>query len=130
MCSVRRRVWGSCRSGLLSLNQAGAQGNGVLRFLLRTIGLFALAGAFAATVIDGARSLANDMLSFTTLGAAYARMAPANFGQLPARITKIRPFLWDPLLLHVLYVPLCVLLALIGLVLMILGKSRQNQRGW
>ena len=54
----------------------------MLRFLLRALGLVALAGAFAAAVMDGARSIANNALSLAPTGAALARLAPARIAQL------------------------------------------------
>jgi hypothetical protein len=100
----------------------------VFRFLVRLIGLIALAGAFAAAVMDGARSIANDALSITPLGAALARLAPAKFEQLPALAAKIHPKLWDPVLLDLLYIPAAVALAVVGIVLVAIALPRQSIR--
>jgi hypothetical protein len=88
------------------------------------LGLLALAGAFAAAVMDGAASLANDTLSLTSLGAALARLAPAKFEQLPALVGKSHPWLWDPVLLHVLYTPVSAALAVLGAALVFFGRRR------
>jgi hypothetical protein len=100
----------------------------VLGFVVRTIGLLALAGAFAAAVMDGASSLANNTLSLTTLGAALARAAPSKFEQLPGWAAKIHPRLWDPVLLHIMYIPASVALAAVGVTLVLAGTPRQNRR--
>jgi hypothetical protein len=100
----------------------------VFRFLVRLIGLIALAGAFAAAVMDGARSIANDALSITPLGAALARLAPAKFEQLPALAAKIHPKLWDPVLLDLLYIPAAVALAVVGIILVAIALPRQSIR--
>ena len=99
----------------------------MFRFLVRLIGLVALAGAFAAAVMDGARSLANDTVSITSLGAALARLAPAKFEQLPALAAKIHPKLWDPVLLDILYVPAAVALALVGIALVAIALPRRSR---
>ena len=100
----------------------------MFRFLVRAIGLIALAGAFAAAVMDGARSIANDTLSITPLGSMLARLAPAKFEQLPALAAKIHPKLWDPVLLDALYVPAAVALAVIGIVLVAIALPRRSVR--
>jgi hypothetical protein len=95
----------------------------VLRFLVRAIGLLALAGAFAAAIMDGARSIANNALSLTPLGASLARLAPAKFEQLPALAAKIHPKLWNPVLIDTLYVPTSVALAVVGILLVAASSS-------
>ena len=100
----------------------------MLRFLVRAIGLVALAGAFASAVIDGARSLANSTVSLTPLGAALARLAPAKFEQLPALAAKISPRLWDPVLLDILYVPTSLALAILGIGLVAIAMPRERSR--
>ncbi len=102
----------------------------MLRFLVRAVGLIALAGAFATAVMDGARSIANNALSVTPLGASLARLSPGKFEQLPALAAKIHPKLWNPVLIDALYVPTSVVLAVAGIVLVAVAASpvRDNRR--
>ena len=100
----------------------------MLRFLVRALGWIGLAGAFAVAVMDGARSIANDALSLTPLGATLARLAPAKFEQLPGLVAKIHPKLWDPVLLDVLYVPTSVVLAGVGILLAAAAAPRRAAR--
>ena len=95
----------------------------MLRWLVRAMGLLLLAGAFAAAVIDGARSLADQQLSLTSLGVALATLFPAKIAALPALAGKVHPLLWDPVLLSLLYVPTFLVLALLGVILMLLARS-------
>ena len=99
----------------------------MLRFLARTLGLIALAGAFAAAVVDGARSIANNAWSLTPLGAALGRIAPAKLAALPALAGRISPKLWDPVLIDVLYVPTFLVLAALGIALMALGSAGRRR---
>ncbi len=99
----------------------------MLRFLARTLGLLALVGAFAAAVVDGARSIANNAWSLTPLGAALGRIAPAKLAALPALASRISPKLWDPVLIDVLYVPTSLVLAALGIALMALGSAGRRQ---
>jgi hypothetical protein len=97
----------------------------VLRLLFRFLGIVTLAGAFAAAVIDGARTLADQKLEMTPLGATLGYVLRDKFAALPALVAKINPKLWDPVLLSVLYAPTFLALALIGVVLMILTRARR-----
>src|SRR3954454_23542961 len=99
----------------------------MLRFLVRALGWIALAGAFAVAVMDGARSIANDAVLVTPLGATLARLAPAKFQQLPALAAKIHPKLWDPALLDALYVPTSVVMAAAGIALPALAAPRRDR---
>ena len=92
--------------------------------MFRAIGLLTLAAAFAAAVIDGARTLADQRLEFTPLGATLGYVLHDKLAALPALAAKIHPKLWDPVLLSVLYVPTFLALALLGVALMVLTRSR------
>lgn len=96
----------------------------MLRLLFRLIGLLTLAAAFAALVIDGARTLADQQLEFTPLGVTLSYVMRDKFAALPALAAKIHPKLWDPVLLSVLYSPTFLALAVIGLALMALTRAR------
>ena len=100
----------------------------MLRFLLRALGLAALAGAFAAAVMDGARSIANGALALSPTGTALARLAPAKITAYSTWAQKSHPKLWDPVLLDLLWVPTCVTLALLGILLMALGSTGRARR--
>ena len=63
----------------------------MLRLLFRLTGLLSLAGAFAAAVIDAARTLANQQLEFTPAGVTLDRLFPAKFEALPALVEKSIP---------------------------------------
>ena len=99
----------------------------MLRFLVRALGFVALAWAFAAAVMDGARSIANSAVLLTPLGTTLARLAPEKFEELPAAAARIDPKLWDPVLIHVLYIPTFVALAVVGLVLTALAPPRRGR---
>jgi hypothetical protein len=100
----------------------------MLRFLARALGLIALAAAFAAAVMDGARSIANNSLAMTPLGTTLAHIAPVKSAQLPALAAKIHPKLWDPVLIDILWVPTSVILAGIGIALVALASVRARRR--
>ncbi len=98
----------------------------MLRWLFRAIGLLTLAAAFAAAVIDGARTLADQRLEFTPLGATLGYVLHDKLAALPALAAKIHPKLWDPVLLSLLYAPTFLALAVVGLALMAVTRARRE----
>ncbi len=98
----------------------------MLRLLFRLLGLLTLSGAFAAAVIDGARTIADQRLEMTPLGATLGFLLRDKFAALPAMVARIHPKLWDPVLLSVLYAPTFVALAILGVALMLLTRSRSD----
>lgn len=84
-----------------------------------------LAGAFAAAVIDGARSIAADQLALTPAGATLYWALPNKFPVFQAFIEhKISPRLWDPVLLNVLMLPTWLILAILGAALTFVTRKR------
>jgi hypothetical protein len=96
----------------------------VIRALLRIVGLALLAGAFAAAVIDGARSIAADQLTLTPIGETAYWASPNKFTLMQAAITRIQPALWDPVLLNGLKAPTWLVLSVVGAALLYLTRRR------
>jgi hypothetical protein len=95
------------------------------RLLFRVLGLVLLAGAFAACVIDGARSIADDRLSFTRLGDTAYWAFPNKFPLMQSFVERqIHPLLWDPILLNLLKAPTAAALALLGAALLYAMRKR------
>ena len=99
----------------------------MLRLLVRALGFVALAWAFAAAVMDGARSIANSTVLLTPLGSTIARLAPERFQELPSLAARIHPKLWDPVLIHILYIPTFIVLAVVGLALTALAPPQRGR---
>jgi hypothetical protein len=97
----------------------------VTRLLFRILGLVLLAGAFAAGVIDGARSIADSRLSLTPLGATAYWAFPNKFPLLQSFIERqIHPLLWDPILLDILKTPTWAALGILGAALLYAMRKR------
>jgi hypothetical protein len=94
----------------------------LIRFALRLIALASLAGAFAAAVIDGARSLADQKIELTSMGVVLASVFSAKFELFHAYVVKRAPLLWDSVLVNVLYAPATLDLAVLGAVLFYLAR--------
>lgn len=102
----------------------------MIRFLLRFLGLILLAGAFAAAVIDGARSLAAQQAMLTPMGLALDLAFPSKFPLLQPFVEKrLHPLLWDPVLVAILSAPAFVDMAALGIVLFYLARPRPPEIG-
>ena len=86
----------------------------MIRLFIRIVGLALLAGAFAACVIDGARSIAAEQLSFTPMGATVYWALPNKLPLMQSFLERFHPLLWDPILLHILMLPTWAVLGGVG----------------
>jgi hypothetical protein len=94
----------------------------LIRFTLRLVGLALLAGAFAAAVIDGARSLADQKVELSSMGTVFAYAFPAKFALMHDYVFKKAPMVWDLVLVNALYAPATLDLAVLGAVLFYLAR--------
>jgi hypothetical protein len=103
----------------------------MFRFLFRFIGLWLLAGAFVALVIDGTRSITASRFVVVPLGAAWETIHPGSIEWLKTFVERdLSLRLWDPVLLTILNAPLWVALAVLGAILVALGRRRPRPIGY
>jgi hypothetical protein len=102
----------------------------MLRFFFRVVGFLLLAGAFAALVIDGTRSIAGGMLSLTPLGKTIAWLAPEKFERLQPAIDHLNPFLWDPVMVRLLLLPTWLVIGILGTLIMALSQKPRAKIGY
>ena len=101
----------------------------MIRFALRLVGLLLLAGAFAAAVIDGARSLADQKIELSSMGTVLAYAFPAKFALMHDAVVKKAPMLWDLVVVNVLYAPAILDLVVFGGCLFYLARRRPDRNG-
>ena len=102
-----------------------------MRFLLRFLGLIFFAGAFAAAVVDGARSLAASQILLTPAGVALYWAFPKGAARFQTFVeTQIHPLLWDPVLIHVLLAPAFLDLAVVGALCFLVARPPAPQIGY
>jgi hypothetical protein len=103
----------------------------MIRFVFRFIGLWLLAGAFVALVVDGTRSISAGRLAITQFGMAWDALHPASFEALRAWIEGHLPlWVWNPAVLGVMLMPLWAVLGAIGLVFAFIGRRRERKIGY
>lgn len=102
-----------------------------MRFLLRLVGYLCIAAGFIALVIDGARSIANAGLRFTTLGETLTSLIHERYAQIqPAVERNLHPLLWDPVLLSLMRTPTMLVALVFGFALLWLGRNPEPQIGF
>ena len=101
----------------------------MIRFLLRFIGMWILAGGFVALVLDGVRSIASSEIVMTPLGVAWLATDEDSLARFQQLVTQNLPAgTWDLVMAPLLQAPLFLVLAALGLLLMLIGR-RKEKRG-
>lgn len=103
----------------------------MLRFLVRAIGLLLLAGGFIALIVDGTRSLAGGSLHVASIDASLQTMGAQAYPTLEKwALAHLPTFVWDPLLVHLLRVPLSGALLLLGGLCVMLAHRAPQEFGY
>jgi hypothetical protein len=120
-----RTSTGAARSALIR------DGHAMIRFVLRTLGLWILALGFVFLVYDGTKSIAGDQIFFTKLGDVWNWVNSTSLQLLqPAIERHVSEWLWNPVILSVLTAPACLVFAILGAILMLLGRKKKPLIGY
>ena len=93
--------------------------------VLRGTGLCLVAIAFITLVVDGTKSIAASALVFTPLGEGWFKIHAPSLNLLQAVIERYTfPYFWDPVFLNFLLLPVWLVVAVLGFVLIYLGRPR------
>jgi hypothetical protein len=102
----------------------------MIRFLFRFVGLFLLAGAFVAFVYDGTKTIAGNNVYVTKLGDSWNAVHSASL-QAVETVTKTRAeWLWNAVTLYVLPAPTWLVLAILGALLILVGRRKKALIGY
>jgi len=103
----------------------------MIRFLLRSLGLWILAAGFVFFVYDGTKSIAGNHLYITKLGDTRNAIHSTSLQLLqPAIERHVAVWLWDPVVLSVLTAPTWLVFAVLGAFLMLLGRKKKPLIGY
>ncbi len=101
-----------------------------MRFLARFMGLLALAGAFAAAVIDGARWVVGGAFAPTSTGAAIYWLSPKALAAVQTFVeNRLGPWAWNDVLLRALLAPAFVALTLLSALFFFLSRPPPPEIG-
>lgn len=103
----------------------------MIRFLSRFIGLWLIAGALVALVVDATKSIAATSLTVTSLGAGWKSVAPASLTTLETFVHEsieatIGGWVWSPVIESLLTLPTWAVLGALGFFLTWAGQKRQR----
>jgi hypothetical protein len=108
---------------------AAAREDMMIRLLLRLLGLWFIAMALVALVVDGTSSIAASAWTFTPIGKYWFDLSPASINVAQAAIQRhVAPALWDPVILTLLTQPVWLVAGPLGIVLLWLGELRFGRR--
>jgi hypothetical protein len=99
----------------------------MFRLLARIAGFLVLAAGFAALVIDGTRSIAGHEIILTPFGDLLRTRLPA---LQQAIVQNIHPLLWDPVTTGLLRLPVWLVLAAAGGLLLWVARRRAPAIGY
>jgi hypothetical protein len=102
-----------------------------MRFLLRFIGLWLLAGAFVALIIDGTASIAGGTIRFNTFGQTWDNIHQDSKPLVKAFVDRrIGDWLWTSGIQVVLDQPTWLVLGVLGVILVLLGRRKAPLIGY
>ena len=94
----------------------------MIRFLIRTLGLLFLAAAFVFLVYDGTQSISASQLVYTKVSDVWPLVHAASYQQLQPWIESHARWILDA--------PAAVVLAIVGVLLIPLGRRGRPQIGY
>jgi hypothetical protein len=136
--SARRDPWNGVsqaepqRHRSVLTGRAGAtMDKGMIGFVSRFVGIWFIAGALVALVIDAAKTIAASALTITPLGEAWSTLSLSSIMSVQTFVQQqIEPtvggWLWDPVIQWLLLSPTWAVFGIIGFVLTYLGRRRTS----
>jgi ABC-type Fe3+ transport system permease subunit len=102
-----------------------------MRFILRFIGLWLLAGAFVALIIDGTGSIAAGSFQVHTFGQTWDNIHQDSKPVAKAFVDRHAPkWVWDSGVQAVLDRPTWLVLGVAGAILVLLGRKKKPPIGY
>jgi hypothetical protein len=103
----------------------------MIRFLLRALGLLLLALAFIFVIYDGMKSIADRTFYATSLTQFWIEIHAASLQSLQASVTRwLGDTVWRIGVQPVLDQPAAALFAVIGIILIMLGRKKRPLIGY
>jgi hypothetical protein len=102
----------------------------MLRLIFRFSGFLLLAGAFAALIVDGTRSIAAGAPALMPLGQLASTVFPDLFLKAQAAIQAHVPFLWTPVIVPLLKSPVWLVAGVLGILLIVLARPPRPKIGY
>jgi len=103
----------------------------MIAFLSRFAGLWLIAGALVALVVDGTKTIAGSALTITSFHQTWTVLSPGTLTAAEAFIrdkveVHVGHWLWDPAIQSVIALPTWLVLGVIGGWLAYMGRKRRT----
>jgi|ERR1700730_1353405 hypothetical protein len=104
----------------------------MIRFVFRFFGLLLLALGFIFLVYDGTKTIADQSLNITTVGAAWANVHQGSLSALqPVAERLAGPWFWQTIVQrYFLEQPASLVLAILAAILILLGRKKKPLIGY
>jgi len=102
----------------------------MIRFVLRSVGLWLLAAAFIFVVYDGMRSIAGGVLSMTRVIDLWSNLDQTSLLALQPTLERYAVWLWNPAMTTFLDQPVALTFCILGAVLVLLGRKKKPLIGY
>ena len=107
----------------------------MIGFFSRFVGLWLIAGALVALVVDATKSIAASTLTVTSFGYAWHSLNQASLMAVQQFVQRdieayIGHWLWDPVIQWFLLLPTWAILGGIGFLLTYLGRKRRRKAAY
>lgn len=100
----------------------------MLKFIARILGLWLIAVALVAIVLDGTRTIAAAQWAVKPLGQYWYEWSPSTLNLSQAAVQRyVDPGLWDPVILWILQQPVWISFGALGFFLVWLGDRRRRR---
>ena len=98
-------------------------------FFFRLLGMWLMLIAVVSMVIDGTRSLADNQIVITSLGAQWSQISESSLLATRKAVEQnLHPFVWEPLIFSLLLWPSWAILGLLGTLFYWTGRKRYKVR--
>ncbi len=99
----------------------------MLRFLSRFVGLWLMAGALVAFVVDGAKTIAAGEVVTTSLQEMWIALSPASLVVAEVAIVdNVSPVLWNSVIMPILNAPGFIDFGVLGILLLLAGRKKRE----
>jgi len=110
-------------------DRTGSKGTiDMLRFMVRVLGLWCLAGGFAAAMIDGMKSIAASKVAMSTAAETWGELAPGSFAVVGGFVeARLGVGAWAAVKTALATVPTWVLLGVVGALLVAVALPIEDE---
>jgi hypothetical protein len=102
----------------------------MIRAFFRFLGLVILAAGFIFFIYDGTKSIADHGLYITKLSQTWSDVHQSSLLALQPAVEAKAPWLWNPVIASVLEQPTWLIFAVLGAVLIVLGRKKRRLIGY